>query len=118
MASGTRRTLYEVPAAGVIENILAGTPLQYPGQPSSVEVYASCEVAGIGDVTMDVIFGTDTVAENVLLPGEPVVGGGPVIPDQKMVADACASSDQVQIRLRNANVAIMDATVVVVVQPV
>jgi hypothetical protein len=119
MASGTRRQVVTVPIAGVTENVLAGTPLQYPGVASAVEVYATCVAAAAGEITMDVIFGTDVVAEALAVPIETTAGHGVVIPDHKMCADACAASDQVQIRLRNAAAAATrDVTVVVVVQPV
>ena len=118
MASGTRRILTEVPAAGVFENILQGLPLEYPGVPSRVEIAATCEAAAAGDLTMDVVFGTDTVGEALLIGIEDAAGRGPRLPDDVILVDALAGVDHLQIRLRNANVAIMDVTTLVRVQPV
>jgi hypothetical protein len=118
MASGTRRLLAAPGAAGVIENVLAGTPLQYPGIASTVEIYGTVIAAGAGEVTMDVIFGTDTVAEGIILPIEIAAGEGPRVPDHRLCIDACASADQVQIRLRNAGAAARNCILQVVVQPV
>ncbi|GAJ02231.1 unnamed protein product, partial [marine sediment metagenome] len=65
MAAGTRRITTVLGAAGVVENILSGTPLEYPGVASSIEVASACLAADIDTVTMDVLIGTDLVAEGL-----------------------------------------------------
>lgn len=118
MASGTRRIPTSVPATGLVENVLGGTSLQYPGVASKVEIAATCPAAAAGDITMDVLFGTDTVAEAVIVPIEDAAGVGPRIPDNMLVVDALAPQDSLQIRLRNANAAAQVVTTLVRVQPV
>lgn len=102
MAAGTRRFETVVPIAGVTENILAGTPLEYPGVPSSLEIYCACILAALGEITMDVIIGTDLVAEGMAIGIETVAGEGPRVPQHQVLVDAIAPADHVQIRLRNA----------------
>ncbi|GAI89215.1 unnamed protein product, partial [marine sediment metagenome] len=47
MAAGTRRIVSTLGGAGVIENILAGSPLEYPGVASSIEVASACDIADV-----------------------------------------------------------------------
>ena len=120
MAAGTRRIRTSFAAAGVVENLLQGTPLEYPGVASSIEIASAIEDAGaanIGDVTMDVLIGTDLVAEGIVVPVETVTGAGPRIPDQLLVVDAAAPADHVQIRLRNATAGANDVQTLVRIQP-
>lgn len=117
MASGTRRLNNSSAAAGVIENILAGSPLEYPGIASTVEIASAVIAAGAGNVTMDVIIGTDLVAEGIVIPVERTVGGGPVLPDNVMVIEAAAPADHVQIRLR-FSAAVTRVTTAVRIQPI
>ncbi len=117
MAAGTRRILTVFGAAGVVENVLAGSPLEYPGIASSIQI-AAAGLTGQNpeDCTMDVIIGTDLIAEAIMVPIERVLDAGPVIPDNMVVADAVAPGDHVQIRLRAG--AAGEYTTLVTIQPV
>ncbi|GAJ18487.1 unnamed protein product, partial [marine sediment metagenome] len=81
MAAGTRRIVTTLGGAGVVENILAGSPLEYPGIASSIEIAGACLIADLGEVTMDVLIGTDLVAEGIVVPVNDVDGVGPKVPD-------------------------------------
>jgi len=117
MAAGTRRITSVFAGAGVIENILAGSPLEYPGIASSVEVASAIVAAAAGTVTMDVLIGTDLVAEGITVPVEDAAGQGPKLPDALLVVEAAGPADHVQIRLR-ASGAVTDITTLVRIQPV
>jgi len=107
MASGVRRIHTPLAIAGVADNILQGTPLEYPGVKSKVEIYSTTDAQGAvgNEVTMDVQFGTEVVAENVVLPIETAAGQGPLIPDHTIVVDALLPSDRLVVRIRNADAA-------------
>lgn len=119
MAAGTRRIRTVFAAAAVEENILAGSPLEYPGVASSLEIAAT---AGTGlnpeDCTMDVIIGTDMVAEGVVLGVEAVADAGPQLPENVVVQDAVAPGDHVQIRLRRTAAGAAEYVTLVRIQPV
>jgi hypothetical protein len=100
MAAGTRRITTTLAAAGVVENILAGSPLEYPGVASSVEVASACLQADIDQVTMDVLIGTDLVAEGIVVPINDTDGVGPKLPDNLLVVEAAGPADHVQVRIR------------------
>ena len=100
MAAGTRRFVTTLAAAGVVENLLQGTPLEYPGVASSVEVAAACLAADIDQVTIDVLIGTDLVAEGIVVPINDTDGIGPKIPDNLLVVEAAGPADHVQVRVR------------------
>ena len=100
MASGTRRFVTTLAGAGVVENILQGTPLEYPGVASTVEIAAACLIADIDQVTIDVLVGTDLVAEGIVVPVNDVDGVGPKIPDNLLVVEACGPADHLQVRVR------------------
>lgn len=117
MAAGTRRIDSALGAAGVIENILAGSPLEYPGIASTVEIALAALAADAPNTTMDVLIGTDMVAEGIACPVESVVGAGPMLPDNLLVVEAAAPADHVQIRLRMA-AATTRVTTLVRIQPV
>lgn len=118
MAAGVRRITVEVPITGVVENILQGSPLEYPGMASSIEIFSSVIAAGAGTVTMDVLIGTDLIAESVILPIEFAAGEGPRVPDHQLVVDAVAPGDHVQIRMRNSGGTARTCTTLVRIQPV
>jgi hypothetical protein len=103
MAAGTRRIYTSHGAAATTENILANSPLEYPGVASTIEVAA---VANFGlnpeDNLMDVIIGTDLIAEAIVLPIADAADRGPKLPDHILVSDVVAPSDHVQIRIRSA----------------
>jgi hypothetical protein len=119
MAAGTRRIETTFAAAGVVENILAGSPLEYPGVASSIEIAATAG-NGLtpGDCTMDVIIGTDMVAEALVLGVEAVAQAGPKLPDDLVLQDAVAPADHVQIRLRRTAAGAATYTSLVRIQPV
>lgn len=119
MASGSRRIYRSVAAGAVVENILVGTPLEYPGRRSRVDIFGTVVAQGAtGDEgTMDVQFGTDSVAEGIVMPVEAVAGQGPTIPENQLVSDGLASSDRLVIRLRNADVGAIVFVVQIRVMP-
>lgn len=120
MASGTRRLQVTIAAGTTNANILTGEALEFPGVASQVEIYGIVVAAGFGSLFCDVQFGTDLVAENVIIPSEGATAGvGPIVPDHLLVVDALAPSDRLIIRVRNAD-AVNDraVTFLVRVQPV
>ncbi|GAI93940.1 unnamed protein product, partial [marine sediment metagenome] len=92
-------------------------PLEYPGVASSIEI-ACAALTGQNpeDGTMDVVIGTDMIAEAMVIPLEDVADSGCRLPENLMVADAVAPADHVQIRLRAA--AAGEYTTLIRIQPV
>jgi hypothetical protein len=119
MASGTRRIRRSVAAGAVVENILLGTPLEYPGRRSRVDIFGTVVAQGTGgdEAQIDVQFGTDSVAESIVMPVEAVAGQGPTIPENQLCSDGLAASDRLVIRLRNAHSGALIFTIQVRVMP-
>ena len=119
MAAGTRRIRTVFAAAGVTENVLAGSPLEYPGVASTIQV-AAAGLTGQNpeDATMDVLIGTDMVAEALIIPLEDIADTGPRLPENIMLEDVVAPGDHVQIRIRCTAAGGGEYTTLVRIQPV
>ncbi len=119
MASGTRRFTTGPLAIGATSpNLLADDTLRYPGQPSSLEVAAATNAIGIGDQTLVVEVGNQTVFTGEV-PVETTVGGGPTVPQQAMVRTGVGAGDQISVRVTNTDGAVTPTTVVLIdVSPV
>ena len=103
MAAGTRRITTDVAAGTTVENILQGMAIEFPGRLSQIEVYGAVIAAGAGSIIMDVQFGTDLVAEALVVPIEFAAGEGPRVPDHLLVVDGCGPADRLIVRLRNTD---------------
>jgi hypothetical protein len=91
--------------------------LEYPGVASTIEI-AAVAANGLNpeDHLMDVIIGTDLIAESMVLPIAAAGDPGPKIPDDLLVQDVVAPSDHVQIRIRSA--ALGEYITLVRIQPI
>lgn len=95
----TVRRVATVAANGVVENVLAGSPWEFVGRMTGIEVAASQET-GAGQVVMDVLFGSDLQGDAVSLPVETAAGRGPILPEDRQVSDVAAPGDRIVVRLR------------------
>ena len=112
MASGTRRlTTGALAISSTSPNLLADDTLRYPGQPSSLEVAAAVDSTGLGDQTLVVEVGNQTVFTGIV-PVEGVAGQGPLLPDNIMCRTGVAGGDQISIRVVNADGVATPTTIV------
>jgi len=119
MASGTRRIHTTLAAGAVNENILQGMSIEFPGRASQVESYSTMELgASAEDIIMDVQFGTDLVAEALVVPVEIAANEGPRVPEHLLCVDALAPADRLIVRLRNTSAGSLTVDTLIRVQPV
>ncbi len=115
-AQGARRFTRNILAGGTSGNIIAGDPLEYPGQPSQVQVAIAGDAVGLNATVRfgnEVVFGPDGS-----IAAERVAGAGPLIPDNIIVEDVLASSDRLSIELSNPTAGALDGVVWLSVKPV
>ena len=95
-------------AAGATEtNILTGSKFEFMGQNAAILVY-SCfgtNSPAVGDILMDVTFGSGIVGDSLALPLEPggVAGTGPDRQSQLIASGIAAAGDRLQIKLQNTD---------------
>ena len=115
----TIRRAITVPAGGVNDNALAGSPFEFVGQAAQVEIAAVRETAPAGVGTIEVTFGPQVQLEPGPLATEQAAGLGPLLPDNILVSDIAAPGDRLRVGLRETGgAADMDVVLLVRVEPV
>jgi len=98
-------------AAGVsLANVLAGTLIQYPGQPSVVRVAATVPAAATGDILMSLRIGGRLVAPDQVVPIESLAGRGPDAQLGWLIAAPAMGNELLELVARNQDAA--NATVI------
>ena len=93
-----------VGAGGIVANALAGSAFEFIGRPSRVQIAITTVVAALGDITATIQFGPEVQLEEGIVPVEPGVGFGTMMPDHIIVDDVAAAGDRLVVRLTSAAV--------------
>lgn len=100
-----------VPAAGVVENALAGSAFEFARVPSLVSIGVAQGAAGM---FATITAGADVVAEEFV---PPLLTRYPIIPDEMYFSDVAAAGDRLVVRVRNPTAGAITARVVAQVSP-
>jgi len=91
-------------ANATVANVLAGSPFEFVGSLSSVEVAMSRDVITAASVLLaDVTFGPEVQIEGANIGVEVAVGQGPRLPDMVIVSDVAAPGDRIRVAIRETS---------------
>ena len=99
-------------------NALSGSPFEFVGAASQVEVAVTRVGAAGSNILADVTFGPQVQIEGAQVPVERSTGSGPLLPDNVIVSDIAAPGDRLRVALRETDGVGDDAVVFVRVEPV
>lgn len=110
MSYQVKKIRTNVAAGATNTNLVAGTNIEFPGRPSRFLLAAVGSAAGF---RLDVLFGTDLVAETLVVPIEVAANRGPVVPDNVLVKSVIDGSDRLILKAVNTGGAAADIDVLI-----
>lgn len=101
----TLRFQSAIAAGATLANVLAGSLVQYPQQPSVVRVAATVPAAATGDILMSLRIGGRLVAPDQVVPIEAAAGRGPDAQLGWMIAAPAMGNELLELVARNIDAA-------------
>lgn len=89
-----------VASGATVENLVAGSFLEYLPRPANLEIGVVALSGALGDVRMDVTSGADLLAENAAVR---VNAAGVNLTDDLYLEDIAAAGERLKIRVRNTS---------------
>lgn len=106
----TLRFTSAIAAGATLTNVLAGSLVQYPQQPSVCRVAATVPAAATGDILFTLKIGGRVVAPDQLVPIETAAGRGPDSQLGWLIAAPAMGNELLELTARNQDAA--NATVI------